>query len=458
MFSEYDFRGGFPTPETIELAYDDSDLCRAIEAYKFFFPTVSIAAMWKGDQRIGLSPNAAFLLLRGTPRQTVLTPASDTPCAVANLDLSAGPVVVDLPSGPLLGVVNDLHQRHVADLGVSGPDGGRGGRHLILSPTYQGRLPRDFHASRSSTNRALLMLRGLPREGDLDGSLALLRQVKLYPFAEPKRAGAGIWLDIGNEFEDFTAHAVENDLGFWRDLHEIIDSEPPYEPYRMQYGMLASLGIEKGQPFEPDARMADILQRAARMANAQMRVQSFADRRADRITWPDRHWEWAGKRPEPAIWDLPSYRDLEAREKWFYQASTESPALFRRDPGAGSLHWLSARDSSGAYLDGGRTYRLVVPLPVPAKLFWSVTVYDPDTRSEIVTPQGRAALRSLFELQNVLGSKVELHFGPTVPRDKQQRWVQTLTGKGWFAYFRIHAPQHAAFDGSWRPGDFECVD
>jgi hypothetical protein len=118
-----------------------------------------------------------------------------------------------------------------------------------------------------------------------------------------------------------------------------------------------------------------------------MRVQSFADRREDRVTWPDRQWEWAGKRPEHEIWDLPSRRDLEAREKWFFQAAIESPAMFRRDAGAGSLYWLGTRDNTGTYLDGAKKHKLTVPLPVPAKLFRSVTIYDPETRSEIQTDQ-----------------------------------------------------------------------
>ena len=135
--------------------------------------------------------------------------------------------------------------------------------------------------------------------------------------------------------------------------------------------------------------MKEILDKAAKLANAQMRVQSFADRRPDRIAWSDRKWEWASLRPENGSFDLPSYKDLEAREKWFYQAMIESPAMFRRSAGAGSLYWLGLRDGSGAYLDGAKTYKLTVPLPVPAKLFWSVTVYDPNTRSEIKTTQGQ---------------------------------------------------------------------
>jgi len=106
---------------------------------------------------------------------------------------------------------------------------------------------------------------------------------------------------------------------------------------------------------------------------------------------------------------------------------------------------------------------LTVPHPVPASLFWSVTVYDPDTRSEIDSGQGKAALRSLFEIKpeiTRLGSDtgtIDLFFGPAAPAGREGQWIKTIPGKGWFTYFRIYGPQQAAFDGSWRPGDFEEI-
>jgi hypothetical protein len=78
------------------------------------------------------------------------------------------------------------------------------------------------------------------------------------------------------------------------------------------------------------------------------------------------------------------------------------------------------------------------------------------TRSEVVADQDRAALRSLFEALEPEGSDhVDLWFGPQEPDGAGGRWIQTVPGRGWFAYFRIHGPQQAAFDGSWKPGDFE---
>jgi hypothetical protein len=131
--------------------------------------------------------------------------------------------------------------------------------------------------------------------------------------------------------------------------------------------------------------------------------------------------------------------------------------MFRRDAGAGSLYWLGVRDACGGYLDGGKSYKLTVPLPVPARLFWSVTVYDTETRSQVQTRQNKAALRSLFELKNASGSMAELYFGPTAPAGKEGQWIQTIPGKGWFSYFRIYGPEKPAFDGSWKPGDFEPI-
>ena len=140
--------------------------------------------------------------------------------------------------------------------------------------------------------------------------------------------------------------------------------------------------------------MTAILERAAQTGSAQMRTEAFADRRPDRVVWNDRKWEWAGLRFENGSFDAEHYTDTYARDKWFYQAIATSPAMFRRDPQAGSLYWLGLRDGTGAYLDGAKNYKLTVPLPVPNRLFWSVTVYDAETRSQIARSHRRSRSRS----------------------------------------------------------------
>ena len=448
-------KDGRPAAEMVQRAYDDADLSRAIAAYKFFFPTVSGAAIVKGNEQIGVVPNKVFGILDCAPQQLVFTANSDTPYGPLLLDLGVGPLVVELPPGPLIVCSMDINQRWVADMGLPGPDAGNGGRHLLLPPDYSGTVPdKGCYVHRASSNRQIIGARSLPVEGDVAAAKERLTTIKVYPLNPTDDWTEPQWLDVTGKVQDTTPLLWETNLVFWEVLHQTVDSEPAYEGYRTNYGELAALGIEKGKPFGPDPRMKSILEEAAQAANAQMRVQSFADRRPDRIVWDDRQWQWASLRFEDGDFNTADHVDLEAREKWFYQAIGASPAMFRRDTRAGSLYWLGVHDDAGEHLDGGSTYRLTVPMPVPAKLFWSVTVYDIDTRSQIQTEQGKAALRSLFELKDASGRAAELFFGPTAPEGKREQWIQTLPGKGWFVYFRIYGPEAAAFDGDWKPADF----
>lgn len=300
-------------------------------------------------------------------------------------------------------------------------------------------------------------MRSLPVGGDVNAAMEKIKTIKFYPLNNPK-AVVTQWLDLTGKPQNTTPLDWENNMKYWEVLAKVIDREPAYEGYRTYYGELAALGIIKGKPFSPDSHMKSILEKAAKIGNAQMRVQSFADRRQDRVVWKDRLWEWVGLRPENGDFDALSYVDLDAREVWFYQAIGASPAMFRRKAGFGSLYWLGLRDKTGAYVDGGKTYKLSIPQPVPAKLFWSVTVYDAQTRSQVQTDQGYAALRSMFELKDFAkDATIDLYFGPQAPAGKEKQWIKTIPGKGWFTYIRIYGPEGAAFDGGWKPGDFEEV-
>jgi len=372
------------------------------------------------------------------------------------LDVSDGPMVVELPPGPFMSTANDLNQRWVIDMGLPGPDAGTGGKHVICGLGFTGSVPEGFYSAAATTNRVLVLLRYLPVGGDMAGAVEQMKTVKVYPLSGD--AGEAVeWVSLTDLVgADFTPVRWEDNIEFWRVLHGLVNDEPPFAEYRAFYGELAALGIANGEAFEPDARMEEILTRAAVIGHAQLAVQSFADRRPDRVVWPGTMWEWAVLRPENGTFDTPDYHDGYARQKWFYQAQIESPAMFRRSEGAGSLYWFNARDKTGAYLDGGNSYTLTVPQPVPNKLFWSITVYDAQTRSEILTDQNKAALRSLFELESAPADEpVVLHFGPNVADDG--RSIKTIPGQGWFVYFRIYGPETPAFDGTWQLPDFELA-
>jgi hypothetical protein len=456
MTSTIEFEHDFPVAPSAVTAHREQDLRRALEAYHFFYPTVSMEAIVRGTRAAAGAPdNKAAMLLVAQPRHVGFTLNSDTPYAGGILDLrEAGPVVIEMPPGPLVGLADDHHQRWITDLGLPGADGGKGGKHLILPPAWDKAVPGGYLVARSDTWLVLLALRALPLGGDLDAAVKLLTSVRVYPLSGADKDGYA-YTDGTAMPTDITPLAWEDNLDYWRVLHEVISAEPPVEEMRPMLGALAELGIEAGMPFKPSADTAQVLTRAAERGRDEMLVSAFASRRSDRMVWPGRAWEWVGLRPENGTFERAGSLDVEARDRWFAQAIVASPAMFRRSVGQGSLYWLACRDSSGAYLDGGRAYKLTVPLPVPASLFWSVTCYDAQTRSEVNAEQGKAALRSLFEDIAPGGAdSVDLYFGPARPEGAGERWIQTVPGRGWFSYFRIYGPQAPAFDGSWRPGDF----
>src|SRR5262245_31813987 len=169
--SPYQFMGGFPTHDTVKRASVADELNRAVQSYRFFYPNVSVYWLLAGFEPLGAKYNQTAVVLEGLPRHILFTPNSDTPYASIPIDLSAGPVAIELPEGPLLGVANDLNFRWIIDIGLPGPDAGKCGKHLIFPPGYQGQIPPGFYTGQSTTNRLILIVRSLPIGGDIQGAL-----------------------------------------------------------------------------------------------------------------------------------------------------------------------------------------------------------------------------------------------------------------------------------------------
>jgi hypothetical protein len=453
--SGYAFVQGYPTTDAAQKANDDADFSRAVQAYRFWYPTVSTEGIFQGNRDLGIKDNEAIGIAAAGPRQVGFTLNADTPYGAGTLDLSQGPLVIEMPAGAYIGLADDHNQGWILDMGLPGPNAGKGGKHLLLPPDYKGSIPTGYQVGHSATNKVLLAVRALPIGGNVPAAMDALRAIKIYPLSTKAKPVLMTFVDTTEKKMDSSSLRWEDNIQFWQILKKIVDEEPVSEKFPAMYGLLASLGIQKGQPFNPDERMKAILVRAAKTGRDQMLVSAFASARPNKIAWPDRKWEWVGLVPGNGDFTTPMGIDMEARDRWFAQAIVASPAMFRRTPGAGSLYWMGVKDSSGAYLDGGKTYKLTVPQPVPNKLFWSVTAYDAQTRSMVQSDQDKAALRSMFELKDKMtGSSLDLYFGPTAPSGHEGVWIKTVPGRDWFAYFRIYGPEGPAFDGSWKPGDF----
>ena len=456
------FVDGVPTAETTQKVYDHLDFLRGVEVFLNFVPAASLEAVRLGHVEMNASKsNQAIIfdqLMDSNP--LFLTGNTDTVYCIVILDLETdGPTVVELPaeSGP--GTVNDAFFRFVIDMGPTGPDKGKGGKYLIVPPGYTGVLPKTgYFVAHSPSYVNWLILRGFLVDGSPDAAAKMFRNgLKVYPLSRAKNPPK---MEFTNRSRvPFnTVHA--NDFEFYVELDHVFQKEPIdlFDPELR--GLAAAIGIRKGQKFAPDARMKAILTDAVAVANATSRAIAFRSRDARSPIYPNSQWRtlFIGGDHRWLDGDGLSGRNQDARTNYFYMATLNTPAMVASTPGQGSQYALNYADRSGNPFDGAKNYRLNIPANVPAKDFWSVVLYDPQTRSELQTSQPFPSKNNKRDklMVNADGS-VDLYFGPKPPAGKEANWMQTIPGKGWFVLIRLYGPLEPWFDKTWRPGEFELV-
>jgi hypothetical protein len=127
--------------------------------------------------------------------------------------------------------------------------------------------------------------------------------------------------------------------------------------------------------------------------------------------------------------------------------------------GKGSAYAAAATDSKGEYLDGGKTYKVTLPKPVPAKDFWSFMVYSGQHRSILETDQKTGGVDSQSpDIKANEDGSYTVWFGPEAPKGQEGNWVQTVPGKSYNVLLRLYGPLEPWFDKAWKPGDFELVE
>ncbi len=456
------FVDGMPTAETSRLVYDNLDLLRGVETFLNGIPATSIAAMRLGQQSVGaILPHQVMMMdqfLDSNP--LFLTGNTGTVYVSSFLDLGRdGPTVIEVPPGMGPGTVDDAFFRFVIDLGGPGPDKGKGGKYLILPPEYDGEVPEGYFVASSPSYINWVIMRGLIVDGKPDAANKTIKEgLKIYPLSQKDAQPAMEFISVsGKEFN--TIHA--NTFDFYAELAEVINREHIGFLDPELRGLFASVGIEKGKPFAPDARMTKILTESAKIANATARAIAFDTRDQNAYLFPDSAWKTAfiGGDYQWLKDQGNGGRNLDARILFFYQATVNTPAMAWEIPGVGSSYALAERDSNWDYLDGGKNYKLTIPANVPAKNFWSIVVYDAQTRSELQTSQplpSKNSARGGFDI-NADGS-TDLYFGPESPAGKERNWIATIPGKSWFTYLRLYGPGETWFDRSWKPGEITLTE
>jgi len=451
--AELKFIGGYPTVETIQKLYDQLDLQRAAQAYLDFIPAMSMQALLDAHRRdYGVSETGGMVVYvepgEGRSIAIGLTYNTESIYASMCLDLKqTGPAVIEVPP-MVLGIINDGFMRFVADLGNAGPDQGQGGKYLLLPPGYEGELPDGYFVFRSSTFRNWVMVRGLEQNtGRGETALAYYAEhFKVHPLGEGVHQPGVV-----------SASFKPSDTTHPRDIRyfELLDKMVQYEPLSAftpeELGLLNVLGIVKGVRFQPDERMQRILSDGVKLGDGLAKAIAFDNRDPQARVYPDRHWEriFIGGYK----FERDGARLLDARTLFHYTAIVVTPAMEVRKIGVGSQYLQTSKDASGHHLDGGQNYRLRLPAGIPAKEFWSVTVYDAETRSLLQNGQPKPSISTYDRPEENPDGSIDIYFGPSAPVGKEKNWVKTLPGKGWFTYIRFYGPLEPFFAQTWKPDD-----
>ena len=427
-----EFVDGAPSKETVAKAYDYLDLMHGVEAFVNAYQGASVASIFKGCEEAGVPNNTALIFSELMDAKSLfLTANADTIYFWVNLDVTKGPIVVETP--PLsLGVVDDMWFQWITDFGLPGPDRGEGGKYLFVPPDYKGELPGGgYFVQKMRTTRATMLGRSFLEKNDPKPVVALIKKtLKIYPYL-PGGYGTSIgsalegkatlartpdhkldWAFLRPEepvkFTEGTGKVMNtvppSDFSYFEMLNDLVQKEPvgALDPEIM--GSLAAIGIVKGKPFNPDARMKKILTDAAAIGTAAARTLNWKWRPSDgglllpelglvqpalprRLQLGDAA---AGsqrrRRHHPQSADRRAH--AERADGHVLRATPSSrPAMIMRLTDIGSQYLVAFVDSKGEYFDGSKTYKVTLPPNIPAGKFWSFTVYDNQTRSMLDTPQ-----------------------------------------------------------------------
>jgi hypothetical protein len=450
------FTDGFPDDATVQKAYDNLDFQRGVQAFLTAMPGASLVAMRHALREVGaVNGTVAISETLLDSKALWLTPNTDTVYAVSWIDLKNGPVVIESPPDAL-GIFDDFWFHYVTDLGLVGPDKGKGGKFLFLPPGYNGAVPEGYYVFKSPTFGNWYLSRGFLVDGSPKGRVDIIKKhTRIYPLSQAANPPEQKFINISG-IPHNTIHA--NDFGFYEEVNQLVQEEPNEAQDPEILGVLASIGIEKGKPFAPDARMKKILTESAAVGNATVRSILMKPRDKEFFYYPDGSWRNPLLVGGYEFLQQPGVRSLDSRSNSLYYFTGITPAMSNKMIGLGSQYAYTFVDSQGKALDGAKTYKVHLPPNIPAKNFWSLMVYDNQTRSELQTDQQYPSLGSQKKDLVINPDKsVDVYFGPTAPVGHEANWIQTIPGKGWNPMLRLYGPLEPWFDKTWRPGEIELM-
>ena len=456
--------GGQPPPGVRQSVSDlDAQVAyqRAFEATLWAMPAVAIYRFRVGVlQQPGMADNVIDAFDGpGQTFQEAITPNQVTPYVIGTADLRNGPVVLGVPAktakGVLYGQVVDAWQATIAEVGPVGADKGEGGKYLFVPPGYSETIPDGYFVVRSTSYRVVFAFRSIALEGaNAADAYAYSKTVKMYPLSQAASPPETRFVN-GRPYPLHTLPFY--DIRTLKDIYDIVSVEPVQPRDKVMMGMLATIGIEPGKPFNPPEKYKAELEKG--IADAYYYMQQRATKLfASSLYWPDRHWSFVMVPDAQRGFEFVSNNAVEIDKRaaaWFFY--TFYPKVLTDK--AGTVYLAPIADAAGRPLEAGKTYKLRVPKDIPAKQFWSLTMYDRRTWAWVNNPLDRAGLGTfnMDKMKMNADGSVDLYVGPNAPAGLETNWIPTM-GKEPYLWLRLYSPEEAFWNKSFKMPDVERVD
>lgn len=448
---------GVPTKETVQKIYDNLDFHRGVDAFLSGIQVASMSAMRQGHLDIGPANTTVQIFEDLMDSKAFwLTPNTTSVYNSMWLELGDEPMVIETPPD-VLGIIDDHWFKYVADFGRLGPDKGQGGKFLVLPPAYKGDVPDGYHIVKTNTYGNWVIWRGFQVDGSPKPAVEMTKKkFRVYPLSQKGNPPKMNFVNMSGKLTN-TTHRMDFDI--YHEIDKVVQAEPSFGQNPEILGQFASVGIIKGQKFNPDERLKSILTESAKVGSVTARTIISQPRDQRFLLFPGKSKCWTN----PFVGGSHEFlvdgaQLLEARAAFHFYATGITPAMAAKIIGKGSKYAVAYLDSDGNPFDGNKTYKVNVPKNPPMKDFWSFTLYNNQTRSMLQTDQRFPGIDNNKQgiVKNTDGS-YDIYIGPKAPKGMENNWIQTIPNKGWNMLFRLYGPLDPWFDKTWYPGEPELV-
>jgi hypothetical protein len=453
---EYD--ANYPTDVTLEQMHEELYFQSAVQVALWAQPLVAFGVAKAGMEDAGiLNTTISIAEQRATSDNVIYTANQETVYAYGFTEIGDDPMVFDI-APKTLGFVADAWQRPIEDVGITGPDKGEGGKYILLPPGYDGEMPavnEGVFVFKSPTQTVFWLQRAFVTadQTEEDAVNVLKANSRIYSLSDGAPEEQHF---VNQSTTPFDAVTRNDSMDFWYVLDAMIQLEPVQERDLAMMGLAKTVGIQKGKKFAPSEEQQVVLVRAVKTAKAMMMAVGF-DAQGDIKTWEGLQWESAFQTQSP-YFDGLGHTETHERAAFTYQAMTGAKSMVAKMVGQGSQYQLASKDGAGEFLNGANAYKLTVPAKVPINNYWSIAVYDTETRALIANGTPKSSTGSHLDIDVNEDGSVDLFFGPSKPQGvNEANFVLTKSDEGWFAYFRFYGPLDEYFDKTWAPNDFEQV-